>query len=631
MAMLASSLMIAGTLGIAAGSAASPAEAPDGDPLAAGDEVVSPAAVPQCRAYVTNRESGTLLTINTATNDGATLVPLGTTLETGGPDQLAVSPDGAIVYVVDVDLDFVYVVEAGLDEVVDTITDLDLNPFGVAFAPDRGLAYITNGSSFTVSLIRTTNHSRLGTITLDSFPGAVAFSPNGTPAYVTLPEIDKVAVINTYAVGVTATIDVGDSPQRVAFSPDGAFAYVANFGDGTVSVINTTSNTVTRTISVGGLLSGLAVNPDGSTVYVTKVNDNKVSVINTSTNTVTGTIDVGNGPVGVAFSPGGATAYVVNRFGGSVSVIDTAAGVVSDTIEEVGLDPREVAFGPCSAPTKPAAPGVAVSGAGSVRATVARGSGGNAPTSFNVTADPGVRSCEVSGESGSCVVSGLDERTVYRVSAVARNADRSAPSDVSVSVTPGSGDATRAANQFRDVLAKSFYARGVDLLFQHGITTGKGSPDVFAPNEVVTRAQMATFLWRMSGEPRASACSFEDQLDIPTSARVATCWLEDNGYTTEDRFRPGDPVTRAQMAAFLFRIWGPDGGVYRESCEFRDEGKIPSWALGATCWMKDNNITTGLGTTGNYGPRDGVTRGQMAAFLYRLGGYIENRWLVILE
>ena len=198
-----------------------------------------------------------------------------------------------------------------------------------------------------------------------------------------------------------------------------------------------------------------------------------------------------------------------------------------------------------------------------------------------------------------------------------------------MSVTPGSGDPLRAGTQFGDVSASTYYARGVDMLFQHGITTGKGSATVFAPGEVVSRAQMATFLWRMAGEPTASACSFTDQADIPTSARVAACWLKDNDYTTEDRYRPEDPVTRAQMAAFLFRIWGP--ATFSSSCGFNDEGDIPSWAQSATCWMKDNDITTGLGDTGDYGPRVVVSRGQMAAFLYRLGGYIEERWLVIID
>jgi len=153
---------------------------------------------------------------------------------------------------------------------------------------------------------------------------------------------------------------------------------------------------------------------------------------------------------------------------------------------------------------------------------------------------------------------------------------------------------------------------------------------VFAPGEVVTREQMATFLWRMAGEPTTPACSFVDQAKISSWASVATCWMKVNGYTKNDPFDPTGTVTRAQMAAFLFRIWGPADGVYRESCGFNDEGEIAWWALGASCWLKDNSITVGYGTTGGYAPQVAVDRGQMATFLYRLGGNIEDRWRVVI-
>ena len=50
------------------------------------------------------------------------------------------------------------------------------------------------------------------------------------------------------------------------------------------------------------------------------------------------------------------------------------------------------------------------------------------------------------------------------------------------------------------MVAGSFYEEAVDWLAASGITTGVDE-DRFAPDDPVTRAQMATFLWRRAGSP----------------------------------------------------------------------------------------------------------------------------------
>ena len=51
-----------------------------------------------------------------------------------------------------------------------------------------------------------------------------------------------------------------------------------------------------------------------------------------------------------------------------------------------------------------------------------------------------------------------------------------------------------------DVPAGQYYSEAVDWLLQRGVTTGPG-PGPFSPADPVTRAQMATFLWRLAGQP----------------------------------------------------------------------------------------------------------------------------------
>ena len=53
---------------------------------------------------------------------------------------------------------------------------------------------------------------------------------------------------------------------------------------------------------------------------------------------------------------------------------------------------------------------------------------------------------------------------------------------------------------FADVPPGRFYSRAVDWLLHRGITAGT-APGRFSPEDVVTRAQMAAFLWRLAGSP----------------------------------------------------------------------------------------------------------------------------------
>ena len=168
---------------------------------------------------------------------------------------------------------------------------------------------------------------------------------------------------------------------------------------------------------------------------------------------------------------------------------------------------------------------------------------------------------------------------------------------------------------FSDVPASAFYADAVAWLKAEGITTGT-SATTFSPNDTVTRGQMAAFLFRLAGEPGGSpAHGFSD---VPASAFYAdaVAWLKAEGITTgtsATTFSPNDTVTRGQMAAFLFRLAGEPGGSPAHG--FSD---VPASAFYAEAvkWLKAEGITTGTSPT-TFSPGDAVTRGQMAAFLYR--------------
>jgi YVTN family beta-propeller protein len=274
-----------------------------------------------------------------------------------GPGQLAVSPDGATIYVPNAYDDTVSVVDTATNTVTDTIAVED-GPLWVAISPDGATAYVTHPggvpddpSGHTVSVIDTATNTVTTTVTVGDVPLGLAVSPDGATVYVTNSDDDSVSVIDTASNSVVDSITVGDAPGGLAVSPDGATVYVVNVNDHTVSVIDTASNTVVDSITVGNYPiivgeypSAVAVSPDGTRAYVT-VADGTVLVIGTATNTVAGTVAVGGSPALVAVSPDGTRAYVTNPGDDTLSVIRTATNTVIATVT-VGDAPRGLVLSP---------------------------------------------------------------------------------------------------------------------------------------------------------------------------------------------------------------------------------------------------------------------------------------------
>ena len=86
----------------------------------------------------------------------------------------------------------------------------------------------------------------------------------------------------------------------------------------------------------------------------------------------------------------------------------------------------------------------------------------------------------------------------------------------------------------------------------------KGISDGTNPNGTINRAQMVTMLWRAMGQPAAaSGASFAD---VPADSYYAQAmaWAIENGITAGvggGRFDPNSTCTRAQIATFLYRLY----------------------------------------------------------------------------
>lgn len=175
--------------------------------------------------------------------------------------------------------------------------------------------------------------------------------------------------------------------------------------------------------------------------------------------------------------------------------------------------------------------------------------------------------------------------------------------------------AVGGTNPFSDVSNSASYRNAVLWLVQRGITSGT-SPGRYSPNASVTRGQMAAFLWRASGEPAATFSHGFDDIPPGSYYSEAVSWLAERGVTEGTApgiFSPDAKVTRAQMATFLWRLIG---AVYPGVDHDFYDVYSGTYYDRAVAWLVREGITTGT-APGQFSPGQKVTRAQMAVFLNR--------------
>lgn len=170
---------------------------------------------------------------------------------------------------------------------------------------------------------------------------------------------------------------------------------------------------------------------------------------------------------------------------------------------------------------------------------------------------------------------------------------------------------TTWTNYFDDLGSSAFVAE-IAWMAALGITRGCGTT-AFCPDDPITREQMAIFLFRALDLP--TAINPDPFTDIGSSpARVEIRSLHDFAIVTgctPTTFCPKQPVTREQMAAFLDRAYDLAG----TSIDFFTDDET-SFAEVEINRLAASGITTGCTAT-TFCPRQTVTRGQMAAFIHR--------------
>lgn len=173
---------------------------------------------------------------------------------------------------------------------------------------------------------------------------------------------------------------------------------------------------------------------------------------------------------------------------------------------------------------------------------------------------------------------------------------------------------------FIDVKTTDYFYNSVKWAVGKNITNGTSST-TFSPYKSCTRAEIVTFLWRAAGspEPTTTRNPFRDVNAVTHSSYYkAILWASQKGITSgtsTTAFSPDQVCTRAQIVTFLYRYAGQPSGYY--SNPFKDVGATSEASYyKAILWAVGKGITTGTSAT-TFSPYASCNRAEAVTFLYR--------------
>ena len=173
---------------------------------------------------------------------------------------------------------------------------------------------------------------------------------------------------------------------------------------------------------------------------------------------------------------------------------------------------------------------------------------------------------------------------------------------------------------FIDVKTTDYFYNSVKWAVGKNITNGTSST-TFSPYKSCTRAEIVTFLWRAAGspEPTTTRNPFRDVNAVTHSSYYkAILWASQKGITSgtsATAFSPDQVCTRAQIVTFLYRYAGQPSGYY--SNPFKDVGATSEASYyNAIRWAVGKGITSGTSAT-TFSPYASCNRAEAVTFLYR--------------
>ena len=187
---------------------------------------------------------------------------------------------------------------------------------------------------------------------------------------------------------------------------------------------------------------------------------------------------------------------------------------------------------------------------------------------------------------------------------------------------PSSGETTTWKNPFLDVSESDWFYDVVKTANRNELMNGTAA-NYFDPNADITRGMFVTVLYRLAGSPITGVLDF---VDVPSYEYYASAiaWAHKNGVVlgvSETEFAPNEKITREQMAAILYRYMNYNNldtsiGEDTNVLSYSDSFSMSEYAIPAIQWAVGAGVMNGNGD-GTFAPANNATRAEAAAVFVR--------------
>ncbi len=282
-----------------------------------------PQAAPAAAAilYVTNTKSDSISIIDTSTFEVTGTIPLGK----GKPNRIVFHPDGKTAWVVYDKSRDLGVVDAEAQRLLKRVK-IGGNPYNLAFSPDGRYLYVLDWSSETSKdeiIIYDLKAERVdGQIEVSTWPAHSLFTREGKTFFVSGETAGDLSIIDTASRKIVARLWTGGDAMGLALTADEKILYAAGGEEKRVFKVDPATRQAIGIIPVPGIVHETTLTLDGQFLYTTLRKANKVVVIRTADEKIVATIPQPSYPDLVIMEPTGRYAFVTNRYADSVTVID---------------------------------------------------------------------------------------------------------------------------------------------------------------------------------------------------------------------------------------------------------------------------------------------------------------------
>jgi YVTN family beta-propeller protein len=265
------------------------------------------------------------------------------TVPVTAPDGIAITPDGAKVYVSSNSTGTVAVIDPAARRLL-TSVPVGMQPAGLSVTPDGRYVVVAVQGDGEAVVIDTSNDGVVAHAAVGKAHTSLT-NPDGTLAFVASQATDAPAVqvvdVPSATLGATFALEAG--PRALAELHGVLFASLSGSAD--IAVLDATTGTRTGSVTTGGSPHDVRPTADGASILTVSQTAGELEIIDPAALTLAASVPTGAQPHWIAVAPDGTTAYVTNEGDNDLAVVDLKARAVTKKFP-VGTAPRKLVLRP---------------------------------------------------------------------------------------------------------------------------------------------------------------------------------------------------------------------------------------------------------------------------------------------